>query len=378
MPQHFPGDPDPYEEGREAGEANAARRYQSAPQPVWVYPYAQADPAGVGDAGAQAGVAKQKAHVGGWLFAIVVVTLLVAAMVFVGITHSRGADPFGTGALGTSLRTTSPSSDEQRAREQVQRPQDQPAPGDGAANPANVIDVPQFALWAPGTKVQTTDHKPQPGESFIAQSCTVAFSFSDATGRNFAVTAGHCGKDGDLVWPTTASQAADYATEAGHFIYSGLYSPGAQGVDVGIIEITDPQRTMEVVGNPIPTGVGVDVPPLDHICKTGGTTGYTCGNFVDTERVQIVNTDLDEQHPTFGDIASVCADQGDSGGPVFTEVSGRAVVVGVVSGTEAGRAGEACWEGMEHPKLMSYSNLDQVFSVISAAGVEPAWVAQTW
>lgn len=338
MPQHFPGDPVLPQPA--PPHPNAARKYQ----PV-----------------ERAGT--QHAPIARWAFAVVAVALLVAAVVFVGLSASR---------LPTA------TVEDRRALEEVQRPPAAPSAPEDAVPGANVINVPQFALWAPGTKIQTTDHYPQPGESFTAQSCTVAFSFSDDAGRNYAVTAGHCGKEGDLVWPTNASLASDYVQEAGRFIYSGLYSPGAEGIDVGIIEITDPDRLMEVVGDPIPTGVGVDVPPVDRVCKTGGTTGYTCGHFVDTERVQIVNTDLEEAHPTFGDIASVCANQGDSGGPVFTEVSGRAVIIGVVSGTEAGRAGEECWEGMENPKLMSYSNVEQMMAVIQVAVPHPAWVAQTW
>ena len=270
------------------------------------------------------------------------------------------------------------SAEERQALEEVRTP---PAPGENpppAEEPANQVIVPEYALWAPGTKIQTTDHFPQPGESFIAQSCTVAFSFGDTDGRNYAVTAGHCGREGNLVWPTNAAYASDYHHPAGHFIYSGLFSDGADGTDIGIIEITDPERYMEVVGDPIPTGIGKDVPPLRHICKTGGTTGYTCGKFLETQRVQIVDTIEDAQLTTFGDIAGVCVSPGDSGGPVFSELNGRAVIVGVVSGTEAGRADEECYEGMENPKRMSYSNTEQLFSVISRVVPQPAWVTQTW
>lgn len=287
--------------------------------------------------------------------------MLVAAVVWLGVTTSR---------------VPSATVEERRAQEEVRTPP--PGEEQPPEEPANRILVPEYALWAPGTKIQTTDHYPAPGESFTAQACTVAFSFGDVHGRNYAVTAGHCGREGDLVWPTNATFAADYEREAGRFIYSGLFSPGAEGVDIGIIEITDPDRFMEVVGNPIPTGIGDTVPPLDRVCKTGATTGYTCGEFLDTQRVQIVDTMAEEQLPTFGDIAGVCVSPGDSGGPVFTEVHGRAVIIGVVSGTEAGRSDEECFEGMENPKRMSYSNVEQILSVIHAVVPQPAWVTQTW
>jgi len=306
----------------------------------------------------------------GWTFAVIAVALLVAAVVFVGLQTSK----IPTGTV-----------EDRQAREEVQTPPEELAPAadgeSGEGQPFELINqilVPEFAVWAPGTKIQSTDHYPQAGVTFTAQSCTVAFSFSDAHGRNFAVTAGHCGKEGDLVFPTNAVYATDYAQEAGRFIYSDLYSPGSEGVDVGIIEITDPNRYMEVVGDPIPTGIGEQLPPIEQVCKTGGTTGYTCGYFVETQRVQIVDTDVDDERPTFGDIAAVCAASGDSGGPVFTQVNGRAVVIGVVSGTEAGRTGEECWEGMENPKMMSYSNVEQLMSVVTKVVPEPAFTTQTW
>lgn len=298
-----------------------------------------------------------------------------------GISAWIGAILFAAVAVGLTVwggivtsQTPTATLEEQRAREAVQTPPT-PAP----AEAPNLVRVPEFALWAPGTLIQTTDHYPQPGESFTAQSCTVAFSFSNAQGRNFAVTAGHCGREGDLVWPTNATTALDYATEAGRFIYSGLYSPAAPNIDVGIIEITDPERYMELVGAPIETGVAEDIAaPLQTVCKTGGTTGYTCGAFEEPGRVQLITTDTDEERETRGDIAAVCAAKGDSGGPVFRDVGGRATIIGVVSGTEAGRSEEECYEGMDNPRLMSYSNVEQTMEVVSMVVPDALWVTQRW
>lgn len=270
--------------------------------------------------------------------------------------------------------------EQEQARQAVQTPaEDGLAPDPAETDPAGAVRVPEFALWAPGTLIQTTDHYPQAGEEFTAQQCTVAFSFSNAQGRNFAVTAGHCGREGDLVWPTDAATAQDFAAEAGRFIYSGLYSPGADNVDVGVIEITDPQRTMELVGAPIETGLVADpTPRAGRVCKTGGTTGYTCGEFEESGRVQIITTDADQERETLGDIAAVCAAKGDSGGPVFREIAGRSAIIGVVSGTEAGRSGEECYEGMPNPRLMSYTGTEQMMRVISAVVPDALWVEQRW
>ena len=135
---------------------------------------------------------------------------------------------------------------------------------------------------------------------------------------------------------------------------------------------------MDVIGKPISTGIANHPHDLERVCKTGATTGYTCGEFVATQRVQIVNLDGDAEAQTEGDIASVCAASGDSGGPVFTEINGRATVVGVVSGTEAGRAGEECFEGMDDPRLMSYSNIEQVMTVINRIVPDADLVPQRW
>ena len=299
---------------------------------------------------------------GGWITVIVATAMIVGIVVWLGLNASRV--PTGT-------------VEEREALSEVR------TPGDAAPAPdsENNVLVPAFAPWAPGTKIQTTDHRPAPGEHFTAQSCTAAFSFTGKDGRAYAVTAGHCGREGDLVWPTNASTAIDYASEVGHFIFSGLYSqhtPATEGTDVGIIEITDPDRFMDVVGAPIPTGIGEGLGPVDRLCKTGATTGYTCGTFEATERVQIVNLDPGVEDETFGDIAAVCAASGDSGGPVFADVGGRATVIGVVSGTEAGRAGEECYEGMEDPHLMSYSNVKQVMAVIRHAVPDAEFIPQRW
>ncbi len=326
---------------------NEARKYQPAHGEQWAFP-TPVQPV-------------KRSHNAAWALCIIATALLVAAVVWLGLQTPQ---------------TPAPSSAEQDARESVQTPREQ-----DAVATENQVRVPAFALWAPGTRIQSTDHKPAPGESFTAQSCTTALSFTDAAGQHYAVTAGHCGRVGDFVWPTNATHAFDYAHEVGHFIYSGLYSGDgseADGIDVGIIKITDPERYMEVIGDPIPTGVAEHIPPVERVCKTGATTGYTCGEFVDTQRVQIVNAGADEDRETFGDIASVCAAAGDSGGPVFTEVHGRAVIIGVVSGTEAGRSEEDCWEGMEDPKLMSYSNVEQLMTVINHVVPDAAWEHQTW
>lgn len=344
-----PGQPQPPRE-------SLAQRYQPEQGQQWEFPPM---PGEINHPAHAARARRTGLRTGGWVTVIVATLGLVGIVVWLGLNASK---------IPTA------TVEEREALSEVQ------TPGDAAPATDNNVLVPAFAPWAPGTKIQTTDHHPAPGEHFTAQSCTAAFSFTGKDGRAYAVTAGHCGHVGDLVWPTSATSTFDYASEVGTFIYSGLYSPheGADGADVGIIEITDPERYMAVVGAPIPTALGDNLGPVDRVCKTGATTGYTCGEFEATERVQIVNLDPGVEDETVGDIASVCAASGDSGGPVFTEINNRATVIGVVSGTEAGRDSAECHEGMDNPHRMSYSNIGQVMAVIEHVVPDADLIPQRW
>lgn len=367
--QHYPrqeGAGQHYPQHERAGQAGPSRPVQFMPgqqqylapgqPPYGQPPLRPAEPPIYAEEQAGPGVAV-------WSALIIIVTFVIASVVWLGVTTSE---------------ETTQQAHERQQREGVQTPPPAPdVPEDQAAG--RMVKVPTLALWAPGTKIQSTSQYPQPGEPFMTQACTVAFSFSSDDGRNFAVTAGHCGREGDLVWPTNAETLSDYSVEAGHYIYSGLYSEGAENIDVGIIEITDPDRYMDLVGKAIPTGVfGGGLDPQQPICKTGGTTGYTCGEFEATGRVQIIRTDNNEERETYGDVGNVCALPGDSGGPVFYELDGRATIIGVVSGTEAGRAEEPCDTPGAETKMMSYSNYDQIMRVIERVVPNASWEEQAW
>ena len=98
---------------------------------------------------------------GGWITVIVATAMIVGIVVWLGLNASRV--PTGT-------------VEEREALSEVQ------TPGDAAPAPdsENNVLVPAFAPWAPGTKIQTTDHRPAPGEHFTAQSCTCLLYTSDA------------------------------------------------------------------------------------------------------------------------------------------------------------------------------------------------------
>lgn len=298
-----------------------------------------------------------------WTALAVVVAFVVAIVVWLGVsTHDK----------------TTPTAEEAAAMQAAQTP----PPVNPDIIPESTVLSPAVAPWAPGTLIQSTSFYPEPGEPFTAQSCTVAFSFTGEDGRAYAVTAGHCGNVCDLVWPTNATTARDYRVEVGTYIYSGTHSDDLYDgykVDIGIIEITDTERFMDVVGDPIPTGLVRELhTELVDVCKTGGTTGYTCGQFDHPDGVQIVTNDDGSTIETTGDLATVCAAKGDSGGPVFTEVNGRAAIIGVVSGTEAGLNVDDCASEEGQNMIMAYTNMDATFDVINRVVPDAAWVEQPW
>ena len=186
---------------RQPSQPSSAKRYQPEHGQQWRFPDMPGEPPSqypqhplkFPDMPAQP-ARRSGLQTGGWITVIVATAMVVGIVVWLGLNASKV--PTGT-------------VEEREALSEVQTPDDAaPAPD----NDNNVL-VPAFAPWAPGTKIQTTDHRPAPGEHFTAQSCTAAFSFTGKDGRAYAVTAGHCGREGDLVWPTNASTAFDYASE---------------------------------------------------------------------------------------------------------------------------------------------------------------------
>ncbi|HIW91338.1 MAG TPA: S1 family peptidase [Candidatus Corynebacterium avicola] len=134
--------------------------------------------------------------------------------------------------------------------------------------------------------------------------CTAAVAGYDSAGNAVAVTAGHCGSPGDEV---TSADDPD-GTVIGTFERAG-------SVDNGIILLNENAQVSNSYNDVSVSQLGGAVPSdLGQVCKTGITTGTSCGPVLGTSGAQ------------FG--SQVCASQGDSGAPVYTD--GR--LVGVLSG----------------------------------------------
>lgn len=183
-----------------------------------------------------------------------------------------------------------------------------------------------------GTAIDISSDYPVPGEYFDFNHCTAAYSFTLVGGRSFAVTASHCGKEGDIVWAGNQDGSFTFpADPVGTVVYSDLFAPGTRNLDVALIELNGLGifDTPQTVDNTVATQLN-ELPP--EVCKLGRMTGITCGQVTHQPALGRLNTgehEVDSESAR----AQVCARTGDSGGPVFAEIDGRSVIVGLVSGT---------------------------------------------
>ena len=130
------------------------------------------------------------------IFAVALTSLLIAAGLVA--CSAPFADPVqspadgATSDMGEENTEDSPVADA-ASEEELQVPRE----------PIELADAtltPEYSPLAPGTAIDISAGYPQPGQYFNFSYCTVAYSFSTEDGRSFAVTASHCGQEGNLVW----------------------------------------------------------------------------------------------------------------------------------------------------------------------------------
>lgn len=209
---------------------------------------------------------------------------------------------------------------------------------------------PVAAPLAPGAPIDISTHIPAPGEQFHYNICTVAYSFTADDGTGYAITASHCGRDGDLVWAGQANNRFHWPAEPiGTFIYSDLYTLNSSDLDIAIIELNPNAYDASLAGgaeaaiNPMPTAIAerLDFLP-EHVCKNGRITGETCGRTTASQALGKLNTHDGTVLNARSARAALCATTGDSGGPVYAEINGEKVIVGLVSGTTTQQAAHQC------------------------------------
>nr|WP_183373157.1 S1 family peptidase [Gordonia humi] len=135
--------------------------------------------------------------------------------------------------------------------------------------------------------------------------CTMTAVGHDRAGRLVGLTAAHCGGVGNTI-RSERNRAAGVI---------GTIVTRSPSLDVAVIRL-DPSRVHAVrqVGKARIHKVGVYPRPLSNVCKAGRTTGFTCGPTL--------------VHDGPETLSYVCADHGDSGGPII--VAGR--LVGMLNG----------------------------------------------
>ncbi len=162
------------------------------------------------------------------------------------------------------------------------------------------------------------------GDSYAAENaagafrCSLGFNGTDGAGKTVNISAGHCdpsrGAPGTNVFQM--SSGGVFGPHVGTFARTNL-----QGKDYSVIRIDDAaahrfQNNLVRVPGQAPLRIAGTADPIvgAPICKSGLTTGFTCGtvNAVNL-RVAVGSRTLEG-----GFSANICALQGDSGGTIVT------------------------------------------------------------
>lgn len=164
--------------------------------------------------------------------------------------------------------------------------------------------------------------------------CTAGFITQSGSGNQYVITAGHCTDIGST-WRTSSGQTVG-TTAASSF----------PGNDYGAIRITNP-ASLQPQGGILVNGAFRDitsagrVPAGSSVCKTGSTTGTTCGT------VLRYNVTVQYAQGTVSGLTetTVCTQPGDSGGPLFAGSQAQ----GVVSGGTVTACGSSGFRSFHQP-----------------------------
>jgi hypothetical protein len=174
------------------------------------------------------------------------------------------------------------------------------------------------------------DQAPQPAAEYLVggfeyflpsgEACSVGFNTVDAINQNVVLTAGHCVKAGGTLsrngyWIGSARTADFPADDFGTFwnSYPSYWQPSPS--------------VYKYNGTYVRVAGQWDNPPVGStVCKSGRTTGYTCG----TIRAVNQTVNFDDGNVIYGLVRhDACVEGGDSGG---ANISAGAYALGVTSG----------------------------------------------
>jgi streptogrisin D len=155
--------------------------------------------------------------------------------------------------------------------------------------------------------------------------CSAGFITRSGSGRNYVLTAGHCTNLGGT-WTTSGGQTI-----------GPVAASSFPGNDFGAIRISNP-AALDPRGGVLDGGTFRDITGAGRVvvgstaCKTGSTTGTTCGT------VQAYNVTVRYAEGTVYGLTrtSICTQPGDSGGAMFAGSQAQ----GITSGGAIGGCGQ--------------------------------------
>jgi streptogrisin D len=154
--------------------------------------------------------------------------------------------------------------------------------------------------------------------------CSAGFNTRSGSGRNYVLTAGHCTNLGGT-WTTSSGQTI-----------GPVAASSFPGNDFGAIRISNP-AALDPRGGVLYNGAFRDITGASRVavgssaCKTGSTTGTTCGT------VQAYNVTVRYAEGTVSGLTrtNICTQPGDSGGAMFA----GSLAQGITSGGTIGGCG---------------------------------------
>ena len=155
--------------------------------------------------------------------------------------------------------------------------------------------------------------------------CSAGFNTRSGSGRNYVLTAGHCANLGGT-WTTSSGQTI-----------GPVAASSFPGNDFGAIRISNP-AALDPRGGVLYNGAFQDITGASRVvagstaCKTGSTTGTTCGT------VLAYNVTVRYAEGTVYGLTrtNICTQPGDSGGAMFAGSQAQ----GVTSGGTIGGCGQ--------------------------------------
>jgi streptogrisin D len=164
--------------------------------------------------------------------------------------------------------------------------------------------------------------------------CSAGFNTRSGSGRNYVLTAGHCADLGGT-WTTSGGQTI-----------GPVAASSFPGNDYGAIRISTP-AALDPRGGVLHNGAFRDITGAGRVpvnataCKTGSTTGTTCG------RVLAYNVTVNYAEGTaFGlTRTTICTQPGDSGGALYA----GSLAQGITSGGTIGGCGQSGFRSFFQP-----------------------------